>query len=600
MEAARPAAPAQRCTFKHFKSVNPPNFDGKGDATQLLVWFDEMENAFLNADCPEDLKTRHSTACLRDHALAWWNSEKLNRGSEEAYDLSWDDLKELMLEEYCPDNEVEKLEREFHSLKQNGGDNKAYTRRFHQLRKLVPHICTNEKRAVRLYITGLPMEIRGNVRSNQPATLKSASTLAAQLSEDAIRDGVFSKIGGKTSVDKAATPSSAATSSSGLSKFKKNKKRKSSDGKNFAVVDAPAAPTPPPPPPTMPVPYYNYAIPATPITAVAPPPKKQYTGSFPECATCKYHHPPTVPCRLCSSCGRYGHVANTCRRGNPAPTTHQTPQLPPMNQAPQAPTMPQMQHLGLPSTQTAFFQPIRACFNCGDTTHFRNNCPRLVNIINTQAQANPAAQNQNSRGRAFTITASQARASQEVITGTFLVNNKHASMLFDSGADRSFVSLDFEPLLDKKRTSLTKDISVEIASGRFVTLDSVILDCSLTLGEFKCLIDLIPMKLGSFDLIVGMDFMSRYRAKIDCYSKSIEFPLDDGRQLTIFGETTSKRSQVMSCTQTRKYLRKKYFAFVAHVTDPKSKAKKLEDIPVVKEFLDVFRTMLPAYLHIAS
>ena len=71
MEAARPTAPARRCTFKHFKSVNPPNFDGKGDATQLLVWFDEMENAFMNADCPENLKTRHSTACLRDHALAW-------------------------------------------------------------------------------------------------------------------------------------------------------------------------------------------------------------------------------------------------------------------------------------------------------------------------------------------------------------------------------------------------------------------------------------------------------------------------------------------------------------------------------------------------
>jgi len=83
------------------------------------------------------------------------------------------------------------------------------------------------------------------------------------------------------------------------------------------------------------------------------------------------------------------------------------------------------------------------------------------------------------------------------------------------GADRSFVSLDFEPLLDKKRTSLTKGISVEIASGKFVTLDSIILNCSLTLGEFKCLINLVPMKLGSFDLIAGMDFMFRYHAKTE-------------------------------------------------------------------------------------
>ena len=161
-------------------------------------------------------------------------------------------------------------------------------------------------------------------------------------------------------------------------------------------------------------------------------------------------------------------------------------------------------------------------------------------------------------------------------------------MLFDSGADRSFVSLDFEPLLDKTRTSLTKPIKVEIASGRFVTLDSVILECSLTLGEFECLIDLVPMKLGSFDVIVGMDFLSRHRAKIDCYAKSIEFPLADGRRITIFGETTTKHSQLMSCTQTRKYLRKNYVAFVAHVINPKAKSKKLEDIPVVKDFPDVF------------
>jgi hypothetical protein len=109
----QPPTPVQKCDFKHFKSVNPPTFDGTGNATLLLVWFDEMENAFLNSDCPEDLKTRHSTAYLRDHALAWWNSEKLHRGNHEAYALSWAELKEIMLEEYCPENEIENLEREF-------------------------------------------------------------------------------------------------------------------------------------------------------------------------------------------------------------------------------------------------------------------------------------------------------------------------------------------------------------------------------------------------------------------------------------------------------------------------------------------------------
>ena len=60
-----------------------------------------------------------------------------------------------------------------------------------------------------------------------------------------------------------------------------------------------------------------------------------------------------------------------------------------------------------------------------------------------------------------------------------------------------------------------KRLSVEIALSKFVTLNSVTLDCSLPLGEFKCLIDLVPMKLGSFDLIASMDFMFRYHAKTE-------------------------------------------------------------------------------------
>ena len=84
----------------------------------------------------------------------------------------------------------------------------------------------------------------------------------------------------------------------------------------------------------------------------------------------------------------------------------------------------------------------RACYNCGDPNHMRNQCPRLL------ANAPPA------RGRAFNINANQAQAANDVVNGTFLLNDQYAHILFDSGADRSFVSLEFEPLLAKTRTKL--------------------------------------------------------------------------------------------------------------------------------------------------
>jgi hypothetical protein len=86
--------------------------------------------------------------------------------------------------------------------------------------------------------------------------------------------------------------------------------------------------------------------------------------------------------------------------------------------------------------------------NPSDLTHFKNNCSHRVNIINTQVQTSPTAQNQAAHDRAFTITVNQAQASNGVITGTFLVNGKYASLLLGSGTDRSFFSLELDPLLD--------------------------------------------------------------------------------------------------------------------------------------------------------
>lgn len=458
-----------RCTFKHFNSCNPPKYNGSEGATGLLQWYESMENTFLNSDCPEDLKVRYATSVFQKRALTWWNGEKRTRGMEAAMALSWDEVKNLMTREFCPRNETKKLEAEFWDLKQDSGENLAYTTRFHELSLLVPHLVTPLSRSIEKYIGGLPMPIQDTVWGRDPDTLEDAIRLAATLSDNHVRAGTLTRKGAKKPSDKAAAESSKEAKSEPT--LNKNNKKRKSNIRNYAIT-----------------------TPAAPITQVAPtaqPTKKLYTGTFPQCNSCKYHHPTTAPCRQCTNCGRFGHVANTCR-------------LPVQPQAYQPNTQPIFQ----PNAPLLTYG--RACFQCGDPTHFRNTCPKLTIVNNAQAnQANPGA-----RGRAFNINVNQAQANNEVVNGTFLVNNHYASILFDTGADKSFVSFDFEPLLAIPRVRLENSFSVEVANGEPIIINSIIRNCTLNLNEHNFSIDLIPMQLGSFDIIVGMDWLSQNRAEV--------------------------------------------------------------------------------------
>ncbi|GKE22819.1 putative reverse transcriptase domain-containing protein, partial [Tanacetum coccineum] len=189
-----------------------------------------------------------------------------------------------------------------------------------------------------------------------------------------------------------------------------------------------------------------------------------------------------------------------------------------------------------------------------------------------------------------------------VVTGTFLLNNHYASILFDTGADRSFVSTAFSSLIDIIPTTLDHGYDVELADGRIIWANTLIRGCTLNFLNHPFNIDLMPVEMGSFDVIIGMDWLSKYYAVIVCDEKLVRVPF--GNEILIFrGDESNNRHEsrlhIISCTKTQKYLLKGCLIFLAHVTTKKAedklKEKRLEDVPIVQDFPEVFPEDLPAW-----
>ncbi|KAJ0804849.1 putative nucleotidyltransferase, Ribonuclease H [Helianthus annuus] len=101
------------------------------------------------------------------------------------------------------------------------------------------------------------------------------------------------------------------------------------------------------------------------------------------------------------------------------------------------------------------------------------------------------------------------------------------------------------------------------------------------------------MQLGSFDIIVGMDWLTKHHAEVVCFDKIVRIPLPSGDVLEVRGEKPSGGLKLMSCTKAQSYLRKGYIAFLAHITEEKGKSKSIQDIPIVRDYPEVFPDELP-------
>nr|GEV02214.1 reverse transcriptase domain-containing protein [Tanacetum cinerariifolium] len=229
---------------------------------------------------------------------------------------------------------------------------------------------------------------------------------------------------------------------------------------------------------------------------------KVSSGSLHVCERCFTRH--VGQCTIkCHKCGNIRHKARYCKEKNVA--------------------------------TGADAQPVWTFYDCGEQGYTRNRCPKKVK----QEEVGEV------RGRAYSIKDAEPQGSN-VVTGTFLLNNRYASVLFDSGSDRSFVDNRFCSMLDINLVKIDTSYEVVLTNGRVVSTNTVLKGCTLNLVNHLFEINLMPIELSTFDVISGMDWLVKHDAVIIYGEKVVCIPYGN-KTLTVESDKVVSRLKVISC-----------------------------------------------------
>ncbi|GJY70406.1 putative reverse transcriptase domain-containing protein [Tanacetum coccineum] len=434
---------ARECTYQDFMKCQPLNFKGTEGVVRLIRWFEKMETVFHINNYPEKYQVK--------------------------------ELMKLMVEVYCPRNEIQKMESE-----------------------MVPE----EEDRVEKFIGGILDNIQGNVIAAEPTRLQDAVRIANNLMDQKLKGYAV-----KNAENKRRLEVNQRDNRGQQPPFKRPKVK----GQNVARA-----------------------------YMAGNNKRKLYNGQFPLCNKCMLHH--EGPCTVrCGKWNKVGHLTRDCKVVNSTTSTQRG---------------------------QVVNQRVVTCFEYGRQGHYRSNCLKLKD----QNRGNKAG-NKNgigeAKGNVYVLGGGDANPNSNFVKGTFLLNNHYAFVLFDSGVDQSFMSTTFSTLLDVTPNTLDVSYAVELADGRIFETNTVLRGFTLGLLGHPFNVDLMPVELDEVLIVQG----------------------DRG------GKGEKSKLSIISCTKTQKYIRRGCPIFLAQVlkkeTEDKSEEKRLEDVPTVRDFPEVFLEDLP-------
>jgi Retroviral aspartyl protease/RNase H-like domain found in reverse transcriptase/Reverse transcriptase (RNA-dependent DNA polymerase)/Integrase zinc binding domain/Retrotransposon gag protein/Zinc knuckle len=529
---------------KQFKDMGPPEFRGVPDPSKAESWIKDIEKIFRLIKCPDNEKVTLASFMLKGEAGFWWESMEENYSGR---DMDWPAFKDVFYEQYFPDSIRNQKEIEFMELVQANMTVAQYDAKFTELSRFATHLVNDESRKARLFERGLRDEIRSDVialklplksqvldraliiERNRYLVKGKAAVVPKTQGNGNNNRGSFQSNQNQFGGNRGQQQHQPNRSFGGFNQNQRQAGFRNNNNNNFNNFN-----------------NNNrgnlqgvkrkaieYGRPMGPVAV----PRIGYWNE---------------DTRTCYKCGAKGHVSRDCGAPNPK------------------------------------------CTKCNKMGHLNRFCttnPRpQAAAVNQVAVVNPRPP---ARGRAFVVTAQQAQANNDVITGALLIDNCEAQTLLDTGSTHSFISPACARRLNVKPDKLDTTLIVETPLGGEVTTSIVYKGCKVHVGDRTLLADLILLDMHDFDVILGMDWLSVWHAEIDCHEKVVTLRMSDGTLLQLHGTKPLRKVHVISAFKARRLVRKGCTAYLAHVIDLNKEAPDISKVSIVGEFPDVFPEELP-------
>ncbi|GJZ13780.1 putative reverse transcriptase domain-containing protein [Tanacetum coccineum] len=381
------APPARECTYSSFMKCNPTSFHGNEGTVELCRWFEKTESVFSISKCAERNKVKFVAATLQGQALTWWNSQVATLGLEVVNAKSWNDMKIMMRVEFCPPEEIQRMEVKLWNLRVKDSNISAYTQRFNELVLLCPEMVPSEKKKVEAY----------------------------KLQAKAERIAECNKRKWESNNNQGGNNNNNRRNYQNNNRHNQNNNQRHRNARALTTTQ-------------------NAGV--------------NQTGVASKCNRCGLCHFDQCPPK-CNNCRKMGHKDKDYKNKNIASGTNARSAI--------------------------------VCYECSERGHKSNACPKRAD-----------RQGGNVRGQAYVVRNAKHNQGPNVVTGTFLLNNRYVTILFDSGADKSFVDVN---LLDIKPAKLNTSYEVELADGKVVCTNTVLKGCTLNLLDHLFDIDLMPIEL---------------------------------------------------------------------------------------------------------
>ena len=266
------------------------------------------------------------------------------------------------------------------------------------------------------------------------------------------------------------------------------------------------------------------------------------------------------------------------------------------------------------------------CFHCGQKGHFIRECPQLIGVETSVASLTtptPEISTQKSSGRGFpskgasvaigrggrgrgrgsapgmqteahtlarvyVVTQQDADAAPDVVTGIIPILDHDAYTLVDPGATHSFASKHFLDRFKIKTQPLEGCMRVSFPAGDPLFSDKVIRDSRILIEGQKFPTNLVALDMREFDVVLGMDWLSRHRATLDCYKKEVKFHRPGKLEVKLRGIRRELSSNMISTMAVQRMLRKGCQGYLAYVVETEKEGTMVDEIRIVREFPDVF------------